>query len=181
MTAPQIINEENIFEKIYVIRNIKVMLDRDLAEIYGVKAIRLREQVKRNAARFPKHFMFQLSEDEADLMVSQNAIPSRKHLGGAMPYAFSEHGILMLANILKSDQAILMSIKIIEVFIKIREMILNNKDLLLKLERLETILTDHDDQIQKLFGLLKHLITEKQEPREPMGYKLSGDKDRNQT
>ena len=174
MTTPAIINEEGIFEKIFVIRNVKVMLDRDLAEIYGVKAIRLREQVKRNAARFPDHFMFQLSDEEIEFMVSQNAIPSRRHLGGAMPYAFSEHGILMLANVLKSEQAILMSIKIIEVFIKIRELILNNKDMLLKLERLENIIVDHDSQIQKVFDLLKHLIKEKQEPRVSIGFKIPG-------
>jgi hypothetical protein len=77
-----IINENNIKDKIYTIRNLQVMLDRDLAELYGVKPIRLREQIKRNIARFPDDFMFQLSEDEVDLMVSQNAIPSRKYLGG---------------------------------------------------------------------------------------------------
>ena len=176
MKTSLLVNEENIFDKIYIIRDIKVMLDRDLAEMYGVKAIRLREQVKRNLERFPEHFMFQLSEEEVDFMVSQNAIPSRQHLGGTLPYAFSEHGILMLANVLKSDQAISMSIKIIEVFIKIRELIVNNKDLLLNMERLEGIIIDHDQQIQKLFGLLKHLIVESNEPRNPIGYKF-GNKD----
>ncbi|SDP99659.1 ORF6N domain-containing protein [Mucilaginibacter sp. OK268] len=82
----------------YIIRNTKVVLDRDLAEMYGVKAIRLREHVKRNLERFPPHFMFQLSDEETEFMVSQNAIPSRQHLGGTLPYAFSEHGILMLAK-----------------------------------------------------------------------------------
>ncbi|OOQ58439.1 ORF6N domain-containing protein [Mucilaginibacter pedocola] len=172
MTHPSLLNEENIFDKIYIIRNIKVMLDKDLADIYGVKPIRLREQVKRNATRFPGHFMFQLTEEEIEFMVSQNAIPSRQHLGGSAPYAFSEHGILMLANVIKSEQAISMSIKIIEVFIKIRELILSNKELLLKLERLENIMADHDGQIQKLFGLLKHLLAEKREPREPVGFKF---------
>ena len=71
------------------------MLDRDLAELYGVKAIRLREQIKRNPSKFPVHFMFQLEEKEIDMMVSQNAIPSKKHLGGSKPYAFTEHGVLM--------------------------------------------------------------------------------------
>jgi hypothetical protein len=80
--------------KIYLIRNHKVMLDRDLAELYGVKAIRLREQVKRNQERFPENFMFQLTEKEVENMVSQNAIPSRQHLGGSLPYAFTEHGVL---------------------------------------------------------------------------------------
>ena len=86
------------------------MLDRDLADMYGVKPFRLREQVKRNADRFPEHFMFQLTDEEVNTMVSQNAIPSLKHLGGSLPLVFSEHGILMLANVIKSKQAITMSI-----------------------------------------------------------------------
>jgi phage regulator Rha-like protein len=113
------------------------MLDRDLAELYGVKSIRLREQVKRNINRFPKNFMFQLSEKEAEEMVSQNAIPSKQHLGGSLPYVFSEHGVLMLANILKSERAIQVSIKLVEIFIKLREMLPTHKDILLKLEQLE--------------------------------------------
>jgi hypothetical protein len=100
------------------------MLDRDLAELYGVKAIRLREQVKRNPGRFPENFTFQLTEKEVENMVSQNAIPSKQHLGGYLPYAFTEHGLLMLANVLKSDQAITMSIRIIEIFVKLREVLL---------------------------------------------------------
>ncbi len=95
--------EETIMNKIYVIRGLKVMPDRGLAELYGVKAIRLREQVKRNIDRFPNNFMFRLTGKEVETMVSQNAIPSKQHLGGALPYAFTEHGVLMLANVLKSD------------------------------------------------------------------------------
>ena len=82
------IPDEVVMSKIYLIRGEKVMLDRDLAELYGVKAIRLREQVKRNQVRFPQNFMFQLTEEEADAMVSQNAIPSKQSLGGSLPYAF---------------------------------------------------------------------------------------------
>jgi len=78
------------------------MLDRDLATLYGVAPIRLREQVKRNRHRFPFNFMFQLNAREVKSMVSQNAIPSKKHLGGSLPHAFTEHGVLMLANVLKS-------------------------------------------------------------------------------
>ena len=92
--------------KIYVVRDQKVMLDRDLAELYGVQAIRLREQVKRNKERFPENFMLQLTEQEIEDMVSQNAIPSKQVLGGALPYAFTEHGVLMLSNVLRSERAI---------------------------------------------------------------------------
>ena len=112
------IPDEVVMNKIYQIRDHRVMLDRDLAELYGVKAIRLREQVKRNQKRFTVTFMFQLTEMEVENMVSQNAIPSRQHLGGYLPYAFTERGVLMLANVLKSDQAIRMSIRIVEIFVK---------------------------------------------------------------
>src|SRR5690349_15262480 len=129
MIKTVVLPDEVLMSKIFLIRGLKVMLDRDLAELYGVKAIRLREQVKRNADRFPERFMFQLTETEVEIMVSQNAIPSKMHLGGAFPLVFTEHGVLMLANVLKSDQAITMSIRIIEIFVKLREVLLTNKDI----------------------------------------------------
>lgn len=171
----EIIKEDyEIADKIYLIRGIKVMLDRDLADMYGVKPFRLREQVKRNMDRFPEHFMFQLSDEEVKVMVSQNAIPSIKHLGGSLPFVFSEHGILMLANVIKSKQAIAMSIKIIEVFVKFREMLLSQKDLLLKFEQIEKLIVQHDDDIQSIFRALKQLIHQNNAPREPIGFKLKG-------
>ena len=85
--------DEVLINKIYLIRGKKVMLDRDLAELYEAKTIRLREQVSRNITRFPVHFMFRLTDKEADNMVSQNAIPSKKHLGGHLPFVFTEHGV----------------------------------------------------------------------------------------
>jgi hypothetical protein len=88
-----IIDEQNIKNKIYTIRGVQVMLDRDLAELYGVKPIRLREQVKRNIKRFPEDFMLQLNDEEIDFMVSQNAIPSKQHLGGSKPFVFTEEGV----------------------------------------------------------------------------------------
>lgn len=150
------------------------MLDKDLAEMYGTIPKRLRQQVKRNMERFPEHFMFQLSDKEVDSLVSQNAIPSRQSLGGTLPYAFSEHGILMLANVIKSQQAITMSIRIIEVFVKFREMLISQKDLLLKFEQLEKLIVQHDDDINTIFAALKQLIHQKNEPREPIGFKLKG-------
>lgn len=168
----QLTNEQQIAEKIYLIRGVKVMLDKDLAEMYGTIPIRLRQQVKRNIERFPEHFMFQLTEQEAGAMVSQNVIPSRQALGGTLPYEFSEHGILMLANVIKSPQAIAMSIKIIEVFVKFREMLISQKDLLLKFEQLEKLIVQHDDDIQLIFQTLKQLIQQKNEPREPIGFKF---------
>jgi len=105
MSKELIISDEVVISKIHYIRGQKVMFDRDLAELYGVKAIRLREQVKRNPGKFPVHFMFQLTNKEVETMVSQNAIPSKQHLGGALPYVFTEHGVLQLANVLKSERA----------------------------------------------------------------------------
>lgn len=153
------------------------MLDRDLAELYGVKAIRLREQVKRNKERFPDKFMFQLTEEETDKMVSQNAIPSKKHLGGFLPYAFTEHGVLMLANVLKSSQAIAVSLRLIEIFVKIREMVSAHKDILLKLEQLERKVTAHDQDIRVIFEALKQLLAPPQEPRKRIGFRRNNEQD----
>lgn len=99
-----IINENNIKDKIHTIRNQQVMLDRDLAELYGVKPIRLREQVKRNIDRFPDDFIFQLNEKEVDFMVSHFAIPSKQHLGGSLPYAFTEQGVSMFERFERIEQ-----------------------------------------------------------------------------
>ncbi len=171
MKKSLVIPDEVVMNKIYLIRDHKVMLDRDLAELYGVKAIRLREQVKRNIERFPENFMFQLTEKEVELMVSQNAIPSRKHLGGYLPYAFTEHGVLMLANVLKSEKAITMSIRIIEIFVKLRETLLTHKDILLKLEKLESNVVRQDGEIKLIFKYLRELLNPQTEPIRKIGFK----------
>jgi phage regulator Rha-like protein len=155
--------DEVVINKIYYIRKQKVMLDRDLAELYGVQPIRLREQVKRNIERFPANFMFQLTEKEVETMVSQNAIPSRQHLGGSLPYAFTEHGVLMLASVLKSEKAMQVSVRIIEIFVKMREMLSAHKDILIQLQKMEKKLTQHDEAIQLIFEYIKQLLNEPQE------------------
>lgn len=148
------------------------MLDRDLAELYGVKPIRLREQVKRNKDRFPENFMFQLTEEEVSNMVSQNAIPSKQALGGTFPYVFTEHGVLMLSNVLKSERALKMSIRIIEIFVKLRETLLLHKDVALLAEQVEKRLGKQDDKIALLFGYLNQFMEKEEEPRKPIGFKL---------
>jgi hypothetical protein len=166
--------DEVIMSKIYLIRGEKVMLDRDLAELYDVKSIRLREQVKRNQDIFPDHFMFQLSEIEMNIMVSQNAIPSKQHLGGALPYVFTEHGVLQLANVLKSTRARQMSIKIIEVFVKMREMFTDNLSLKLDIAEIKKKLENHDKNIELVFSYLDELIEKHEKPkppRKPIGFK----------
>ncbi|QKF77182.1 ORF6N domain-containing protein [Arcobacter defluvii] len=150
-----IINENNIKNKIYNIRNHQVMLDKDLAELYGVKSIRLREQVKRNIDRFPVDFMFQLSENEVDFMVSQNAIPSKQHLGGSLPYVFTEQGVSMLSSILRSETAINISIKIIRTFVEMRKLISQNISMFERFERIEQRLNIHDENFDKLFKALE--------------------------
>jgi hypothetical protein len=169
-----VIPDEAVMSKIYMIRDQKVMLDRDLAELYGVKAIRLREQVKRNKERFPENFMMQLTEKEVEDMVSQNAIPSKQALGGALPYVFSEHGVLMLSNVLKSEKAIQMSIRIIEVFVKLREVILLHKDVSLLVEQVEKKLIKQDEKIEILFTYLSKFIEKEDKPRAEIGFKRKG-------
>lgn len=170
-----IIPDEVLINKIYYLRKQKVMLDRDLAVLYGVPARRLREQVKRNPANFPDNFMFQLTEAELEVMLLHKAIPSRRNLGGTMPYVFTEHGVLMLANVLRSEQAIKVSIKIIEIFVQLREMLADNVILRTSLEKLEKK-TDHNTKnIELVFQYIDQLLEEKNNPtkRESLGYKLS--------
>lgn len=158
-----IVPDEGIINKIYLVRGKKVMLDRDLSVLYKVKTIRLREQVKRNIERFPENFMFQLNEEETNFMVSQNAIPSKKHLGGHLPFVFTEHGVLMLANVLRSERAMRMSIRIIEVFVQVREMLFAHKDILLMVEKIEHKLSAHDEKIMLIFEYIKQLEKAKQQ------------------
>jgi hypothetical protein len=172
---PSVIPDEIVINKIYLIRDEKVMLDSDLAELYGVETKRLNEQVKRNIDRFPEDFMFQLTETEFKNLKSQIATSS---WGGrrTLPYVFTEHGVLMLSSVLNSDLAIKVNIQIMRVYIKIRNMLATHKDLLLKFEQFEAKLTDHDDKIMLIFDYLKQLEKSKQEEleyrnRQQIGYK----------
>ncbi|MEJ7694549.1 ORF6N domain-containing protein [Daejeonella sp.] len=159
-----------------MLRGQKVMLDRDLAELFGVKAIRLREQVKRNKGRFPDNFMFVLSDDEAVLMVSQFAIPSKQALGGALPFAFTEHGVLMLSNVLRSDRAMKMSIRIIEIFIKLRESLLLHKDLTVLINEIEKRMLKQDKKIDVLFDYLNKFIERRKVRISSIGFKRKNER-----
>jgi len=154
-----IFDSASIQRKIYTIRDAQVMLDRDLAELYQVKAIRLREQVKRNAKRFPSDFMFQLTEDEVKFMVSQNAIPSKQHLGGTLPYVFTEQGVANLAGVLKSDRAIEINIQIMRAFIAMRRFIINNAQIFHRIDKVEKRQLKHemetDEKFEKVFNELQ--------------------------
>lgn len=177
-TELTIIPQEVLISKIYLLRNEKIMLDRDLATLYGVKGIRLREQVKRNITKFPKHFMFQLTEQEVEIMVSQNAIPSRGYLGGTLPYAFTEHGVLMLANVLKSERAVQVSIKIIELFVKLREMLVTHAELRLEMEKIKKKVDNQDKNIEIVFRYFDELLEKKEskKSRKKIGYRISKNK-----
>ena len=116
--------------QIYILRGKQVILDRDLAKLYTVATTRLREQVKRNKERFPQDFMFQLNDSEVEFMVSQNAIPSRKALGGHLPYVFTQEGIAMLSSVLRSPRAISVNILIMRIFAKFRQNIFQNSSII---------------------------------------------------
>ena len=168
-----IIPDEIITNKIYFIRNTKVMLDRDLAELYNVDSRALRQQVKRNIDKFPEHFMFRLTEIEVELMVSQNAIPSKKALGGSLPYAFTEHGILQLSNVIKSERATQMSIKIIEIFVSLREFLTDNLKVKEEIEEIKKKLANQNKNIELVFSYLDEMMEKKDKKveRNKIGYK----------
>jgi hypothetical protein len=149
------------------------MLNKDLADLFDVRAIRLREQVKRNRNKFPLHFMFQLIDPEVDIMVSQNAIPSRQHLGGSLSYVFTEHDVLQLAYVLKSKRATQVSIRIIEIFVKMREMLANTLKIQLDIEMIKNRLENQDHEIELMFNYLSELMDKhtRPEPRNQIGFK----------
>ena len=165
------IPDEVINSKIYVVRGQKVMIDRDLAEMYGVTTGNLNRSVKRNMKRFPEDFIFQLTNDEFKNLIFQNGTSS---WGGTrkMPYVFTEQGVAMLSSILNSDTAIEVNIRIIRIFTRLRELVLTHKDILLKLEQIEQKITGHEDDIQMIFSALKQLVQEPNPPRKRIGFKV---------
>ncbi len=163
------IPDEFVMSKIFIIDQIKVMLDSDLSELYQVETRVLNQQVKRNLNRFPKDFMFQLTEEQWKNLKSQNATSS---WGGrrTLPYVFTEQGVAMLSSVLNSNVAIQMNIQIIRVFTKMREMLLTHKDLLLEMEEIKKKVTGQDEKIELIFNYLKQFIQQKEQPRKKIGY-----------
>ena len=159
----KLVEEEKIMNRIHVIRNHKVMLDFDLAEMYGVETKRLNEQLKRNIKRFPKDFMFSLTEKETQNLRSQNATSS---WGGnrRTPNAFTEQGVAMLSSILNSDTAIEVNISIIRVFTKLRSFSMTQKDILIQLAKLEKEVKGNSQDIENVFIVLKKLIEKDANP-----------------
>lgn len=168
------ISDELVMSKILIIRGHKVMIDKDLSELYGVTTKRLNEQVKRNLKRFPEDFMFTLTEEEKNEVVTNcDHLKSLKY-SSFLPYAFTEHGAVMLASILNSQRAVEVNIQIVRIFIKMREMLLSHKELLLKVEQIEKRVGGQDEKVQLLFNYLNEFITEQEKPRKRIGYKIKG-------
>jgi len=178
MDNMELLTEEKVISKIYLIRDRKVMLDRDLAEMYGVETRVLNQSVKRNSKRFPEDFMFQLTEEESENLISQIVISNHGGLR-KLPYAFTEQGVAMLSSVLHSDTAIEVNISIIRIFTKMREMLFANKDILIRLEQIENkilaqneTISKHDHDMQMIFTALKQLLIQEEIPRNPVGFKI---------
>ncbi len=161
--------------KIHEIRGQKVMLDRDLSELYGVETKALKQQVKRNLDSFPEDFMFELTKEEFEILRSQNVTSS---WGGARytPMVFTEHGVLMLSSVLKSTQARKVNIQIMRLFSKMREMIANHQEIFKQLEEIRSSVKGHGDQLEIIFEYLKQFEESKQqefdqENRKRIGFK----------
>jgi len=160
---------ERIERSILLIRGQKVMLSVHLAELYDVETRALNQAVKRNIIRFPQDFMFQLSEAEAQQLVSQNVIPHKKYFGGSLPYAFTEQGVAMLSSVLNSETAIKVNIEIMRAFVRLRRMLASHADLARKLEALEK---KYDAQFKIVFDAIRQLMapSEPQPPKRRIGF-----------
>ena len=163
-TSISTIPDERIANKVMVIRGIKVMLDRDLAELYDVETKRLNEQVSRNRERFPDDFMFQLSVEEFDNLKSQIATSS---WGGRRkpPYAFTEQGVAMLSSVLKSKRAVQVNIQIVRTFTRLRQILAGNAELRNKIEEM-------DGDIRSIYKILGQLVAEDEKPKRRIGFNI---------
>ena len=166
------IAEPLIESKIYLIRGQKVMLDNDLAEMYGVLTKALKQAVKRNIDRFPEDFMFELTTEEVEsLSRSQFVTLKRGQNIKYSPFAFTEHGVLMLSSVLRSERAVQVNIQIMRVYSRMKELLVMHKDILLKLEKLEKKTDKHDEEIRLIFAHIKKLIEQPKERTQRIGFK----------
>lgn len=164
--------DEAIMNKIYLIREQKVMIDRDLAVLFEVETRVLKQAVRRNMDRFPEDFMFEMNKKELENWRSQNVTSNEDKQGlRYAPFCFTEQGVTMLACTLNSKIAIDVNIQIIRIFTRLKEMLLTNKDILLQMQSVEMKLTEHDADIKLIFEYLKKLLNPPQEPRKRIGFK----------
>ena len=173
MTKQLIIQEVKVRNAILFLRGKRVILDADLADFYGTSTKRLNEQVKRNPDRFPAEFMFQLTKKEKEYVVANCDHLRKLKFSQYLPYAFTEHGAVMLASILNSQRAMEVNIQIVRVFIKMRELILSHKDLLIEMEEIRKKVANQDDKIELVFDYLTQFIAQQEQPniRESIGFK----------
>jgi phage regulator Rha-like protein len=170
------VNSSAVYSKIVYLRQARVILDADLAKIYGVSVKRLNEQVKRNQDRFPSDFMFRLNEKDRANLRSQIATSSEKHGGRRyLPYAFTEHGAIMAATVLNSERAVQMSVFVVRAFVRLRELLAANRQLAAKIYELETRLDTHDSAICDLIRAIRQLTNVKRSSRRQIGVVLPGD------
>ena len=171
MTRSAIVVAKKVDSNIFVLRGQRVILDRDLAELYGVQVRHLNQQAKRNAKRFPPAFRFQLSPHEWKILRSQNVISTEGHGGTRyLPYAFTEHGAIMAATVLNSERAIEMSVFVVLAFVRMRRAIAGNRNILTKLAELEHRLENHDTEIQDLMNAIRELIAPQEPNRRRIGF-----------
>lgn len=170
----QLIPVERVSSKIYLIRSEKVLLDFDLAELYGVETKQLKRAVRRNIERFPLDFMFPLTKDEYNSLRSQIGTLKRGEHSKYLPYAFTEQGVAMLSSILNSERAIKVNIAIMRAFVKMRKILESNESLAKKLKQLEKEtkekFAEHQQQIGLIFETIKELVTEKEKPKRRIGF-----------
>jgi len=163
------IPSERIIGRIFLLRGVKVMVDRDLAELYGVKVKALNQAVKRNIDRFPSDFMFQLDKQEMDFWKSQIVTSNADKKGlRKPPFVFTEQGVAMLSSVLHSRRAIQVNIQIIRTFIKLRGLIATNRELWEKIEAMEK---KYDEELRDVFEVLRSLLIQQENPKEPIGFK----------
>jgi len=171
--------DEIVISKILVVRNVKVMIDRDLAELYGVETRRLKEAVRRNISRFPEDFMFEMTKDEFQNWRSQIATSNSEKMGVRhTPFCFTEQGVSMLSSVLNSERAIQVNIQIIRIFTKMRALLVTQKEILQKLEQLENNDLAHNEKIMLIFDYIRQLEKSKkqlddQKNRQRLGYRTS--------
>lgn len=168
---------ELIEKAILLIRSQKVMLDHDLAELYGVTTFNLNKAVKRNLNRFPEDFMFQLTREEMEALRFQTGISKPSGRGGRryLPYAFTEQGVAMLSSVLRSERAVQVNIAIMRAFVKLRELLATHKDLARKLDELERKLGQHDEHFRVVFEAIRQLMEPPpQKPKGRIGFRTAG-------
>ena len=170
--SKSIIPVEVITSKIYFIRNKSVMLDKDLAELYGVETRALNQAVLRNKERFPEDFMFQINRKEYEILISQFVTSS---WGGTrkLPYAFTEQGVAMLSSVLRSERAIKVNIQIMRIFTRFKDLLADNLNLYLEIEKVKKKIANHDKNIELVFSYLDEIIKRKERPIKKIGFRRS--------